>query len=64
MVNARFDRVEGYFLSAVNAAVSSHRRVAGFGPNGRTILQRTHTSAVDFEVGPFSPGIAPAGFRR
>ena len=63
-VNVRFDRVEGYFLRGVADAVSSHRRVAGFGPNGRVILQRTRTSAADFAVGPFSPGIAPVAFRR
>ncbi len=64
MVNVRFDRVEGYFLPGVNAAVSTHRRVAGFRTNGQAILQRTRTSAADFKVGPFNPGIPPVGLRR
>ncbi|MFQ5705485.1 MAG: DUF4876 domain-containing protein, partial [Gemmatimonadales bacterium] len=64
MVNVKFDRVEGYFLPSTNAAVSTHRRVAGFRANGQAILQRTRTSAADFMVGPFNPGIPPAAFRR
>ncbi len=64
MVNVKFDRVEGYFLPGVNTVVSSHRRVAGFRTNGQAILQRTRTSAADFMVGPFNPGISPVAFRR
>ncbi len=64
MVNVKFDQVEGYFLRGANDMVSTHRRVVGFRANGQAILQRTRTSAADFMVGPFSPGIPPAALRR
>ena len=55
LVNAVFDHQPALILD-FQAGNSIHRKVLGTTPAGRHILQRTRTSAVDFERGPRSPG--------
>jgi hypothetical protein len=63
LIHPNFDRLEGRLYyggqdeSVWNLAI--HRRVAGVRTDGRLLLQRTRTTAVDFFVAARSPGVIP-----
>ncbi len=59
MVNRKFDRLEGHLHYGRDLLKSIHRRIAAVRSDGRMVLQRTKTTAVDFFVGPPSPGRVP-----
>ena len=59
MVNRKFDYLEGYLHYGRDLLKSIHRRVAAVRSDGRMVLQRTKTTAVDFFVAPPSPGEVP-----
>ena len=58
LVNSFFDRQAAPIWDDL-AGNAIHRRVLGATPDGRAILQRTKTSAVDLMRGPQSPGRVP-----
>lgn len=58
IVDQRFDGQHAAIFDAYNFA-SMKRRVSATLPDGRVILQRTRTSARDFDTGPPTPGTIP-----
>ena len=58
LVSPVFDR-QAASISDGLAGDAIHRRVLGTTPDGRAVLQRTKTSAVDLVRGPRSPGRVP-----
>lgn len=59
IVNAKFDRQSGAFIGE-DATYGIQRRVFATLPDGRKILQRTKTSARDFQMlSPFTPSTIP-----
>jgi hypothetical protein len=58
IVNERFDRQEARIIDEIRGN-SVQRKVLGISPEGLAILQRTNTSAADFERRTRSPGRVP-----
>jgi hypothetical protein len=59
-VHRSFDRLEAPLIpSGRGDGGSIQRRIAGFRPDGRAILQRTRTAAVDGFYGPWTPFVLP-----
>jgi hypothetical protein len=59
LISESFDHSPFHDLPLPREIVSTHRKILTTLPDGRHVLQRTRTSALDFEVRPYSPGVVP-----
>jgi hypothetical protein len=59
LIAESFDHSPFHDLPPSREIVSTHRKVLTTLPDGRHVLQRTRTSALDFEVRAYSPGTVP-----